>query len=326
MFSLFMSELSRIDKQILSAAPNEIPKLFRPIPLDAFGKLLLQVPESLSNLRRFLPRMASSDVQHEWTGNHGDALLLQSVAFIEALVAGFRDLTGRVIEGAKVLDYGCGWGRLLRLLYKYVPCDRLYGVDPWDQSIARCRECGLRCHVAQSDYVPRSLPFRERFDLIFAFSVFTHLSEKTAMAVQQTLRESLTDDGVLAITIRPKEYWRVHEHGRLARRMIPLHERTGYAFVPHNLPPIDGEITYGDSSLTLDYIRGRWPRWSIAAVDWNLVDPYQLIVFLRPSAHAADTTDAPLLSGEEPAFRSSTGFLAGIRERLLQATGGARVP
>jgi SAM-dependent methyltransferase len=220
-----------------------------------------------------------------------------------------------------VLDYGCGWGRLLRLFYKFVPHDRLYGADPWDQSIQKCKECGIRGNLAVSDYVPRSLPFDVKFDLIFAFSVFTHLSEKTANVVQRTLRSYLTEDGMLAITIRPKEYWNIHDRGKLAHRMIPLHERTGYAFVPHNLPPIDGEVTYGDSSITLEYIRARWTGWSIDGVDWSLVDPYQLILFLRPCPERVPQQDVS--TGEYQRAAGRFAALARVRARLARAVGAA---
>ncbi len=323
MFSLFTPELSRIDQRITGAAPDEIPALFRHIPLDAFGKLLLDVPGEFPNIRSYLPRMPANEVQHTWTGNHGEALLVQSVAFVESLLGNYQSMTGRAVENAKILDYGCGWGRLLRLLSKYVSHDRLFGVDPWDQSIAKCRECGVKGNLAQSDYVPRSLPFQEKFNLIFAFSVFTHLSEKTALVVQNTLRDHLADDGLLAITVRPKEYWRVHENGRLAGRMIPRHERTGYAFVPHNLPPIDGEITYGDSSMTLEYIRGRWKRWSIAAIDWNMIDPFQLILFLRPTTKPVTSDGATGENAGESTVRPSPfRSLSRVRDRLVRTLTG----
>ena len=47
-------------------------------------------------------------------------------------------------------------------------------------------------------------------DMIYAYSVFTHLSEKTVRAAFDTLRGYIVRDGVLLITIRPKEYWRMN--------------------------------------------------------------------------------------------------------------------
>ena len=46
-----------------------------------------------------------------------------------------------------------------------------------------CRETGVPAKLARSDFVPERLPFDEPFDLAFAFSVFTHLSEARARAL-----------------------------------------------------------------------------------------------------------------------------------------------
>jgi hypothetical protein len=60
------------------------------------------------------------------------------------------------------------------------------------------------------------------------------------------------------------------------------HEETGFAFKPHNRPPIDGDITYGDTSMTLEYLDNNFPKWNITAVECNGVDQYQIILFLKP--------------------------------------------
>lgn len=282
MLFMFENELMQIDKNIISSDKIDIPRLFRRIPLDVFGKLLLNVPEKYPNIRAFFPTMASEEVQDKWTGAHGDSLLKVSLEFIKTLCFGYANLTGKNIEKAKILDYGCGWGRLIRLLYKLTPIDNIYGVDPWDRSIQLCREHGVKGNLAISEYVPRSLPFEESFDLIFAFSVFTHLSNKTTQVVLETLRKYISNDGLLVITIRPKEYWHIHRNGAHAAEMITVHDEIGFAFKPHNRPPVDGDITYGDTSMTLDYFENNFPNWKIETVECNDVDRYQVILFLRP--------------------------------------------
>ncbi len=282
MWSIFEEELSRIDSLIGSVQSCEIPRLFAKIPLDVFGKLLLDVPSQYHNIKAFFPTMSSEQVQRNWTGAHGEELLAQSLAFVKTMIYGFGALTGKKIEEASVLDYGCGWGRLIRPLYKFISFEKIYAVDPWDESIKECEEHHLKANIALSDYVPRSLPFELKFDLIYAFSVFTHLSEKTANIVLKMLRKYILEDGLLIITIRPKEYWYVHDKGVLAPQMIKIHDEEGFAFTPHNRAPVDGDVTYGDTSMTLAYFESHFPQWKIESVECNDVDSGQVILFIKP--------------------------------------------
>jgi 2-polyprenyl-3-methyl-5-hydroxy-6-metoxy-1,4-benzoquinol methylase len=282
MLSMFEAELKKIDAQMEAIKPRDIPQLFKNVPLDLFGKLLLDIPPQYSHIKAFFPSMASEEVQKNWTGTHGQALLNQSLAFIKTMVFGYAAVTGKKIENASILDYGCGWGRLIRLLYKYISVENIYGVDPWDESIRICNQHGVKGNLAISEYVPVSLPFERPFDLIFAFSVFTHLSEKTVHTVLATLRKYISPEGILVITIRPKEYWSFHKNGSLESEMLKIHEKNGFAFTPHNRPPVNGDITYGDTSMTLAYLASNFPQWKVESVECNEIDLYQVVLFLKP--------------------------------------------
>jgi SAM-dependent methyltransferase len=233
--------------------------------------------------------MAPAQVQRDWTGNDGPALMSQSCAFVNSVVRRFQQEVRRPLDGSTVLDYGCGWGRLLRLMLRYTAADRIWGLDPWDRSIALCREHHLPVNLAVSDYVPTGLPVDEtRFDLIFAFSVFTHLSPRCAGQVMRTLRNYVKEDGLLAVTVRPPEYWQLHVSfppGATAEAMLAAHRQAGYAFIPHDRPPIDGDVTYGDASYSLEYVRRTWTDWTLLGTESNAGgDPHQTLVFLRPTS------------------------------------------
>jgi 2-polyprenyl-3-methyl-5-hydroxy-6-metoxy-1,4-benzoquinol methylase len=237
----------------------------------------------LKNTSRLLPAMPPEEVQKAWTGSAGVPLLEQSMGFIEVMAAGYARIAGRPLRGATVLDYGCGWGRLMRLMYAHIPPSRLYGCDPWSDSIELCRSHGVRGHLALSDYLPKSLPFGDtQFDLIYAYSVFTHLSERTCNTVLAALRQRIKPNGLLCITVRPGAYWRAHSSDEAVRAaMSTSHRYKGFAFVAHDRAAIDGEITYGDTSISLDYMRTHWVEWEI--VETGVIsDEYQLVIFLRP--------------------------------------------
>jgi SAM-dependent methyltransferase len=297
MYSIFESELRKIDKKMEDGISLDIPSLFKKIPLEIFSELSLGVPGDYPNIKKWFPLMPSDEVQNHWTGNFGNVLLGQSIEFVKTLISGFSGITNRNLTNLKVLDFGCGWGRIIRLLYKYISDENIYAVDPWDESIRMCKEKNLKGNFSMIDYLPKSLPFNEKFDLIFAFSVFTHLSEKAALIAMDTLRKYISDDGVLVMTIRPKEYWTVldknnNSHGGLAKELIQRHDQYGFAFrssdyapdggTPLDSVPVDGIITYGDASMTFKYIENNFLAWEIISVEWNTIDPLQIIVFLKP--------------------------------------------
>lgn len=276
--------LAEVDALIASTPPDAIPALLEAIPLDVFALVQLERPSRFGNLSNFLPAMPSGEVQESWNGAQGRELLRMSVDFVRRVVAKYRRETTKPLIESSVLDFGCGWGRLLRLMYRYVPHHQLYGVDPWNESLELCRASNIKGHLALSDYVPTSLPFDRQFDMIYAFSVFTHLSQKTARQVLSTLRHYLAASGLLFITIRPKEYWRFHDGGREAEERIAVHERERFSFVPHGREPIDGDITYGDASFTLDWLADATKDdWVIDSTDYSMGDLLQVIVTLKPS-------------------------------------------
>ena len=95
----------------------------------------------------------------------------------------------------------------------------------------------------------------------------------------------MSNDGILVATIRPPEYWDIQEHypaGLTPEAMRSIHRDRGFAFIPHNREPIDGDVTYGDTSIALDYIKAEWTDWNVEAVDLSLLDPFQLVLYLSP--------------------------------------------
>jgi SAM-dependent methyltransferase len=56
-----------------------------------------------------------------------------------------------------------------------------------------------------SDFRPRELPFSEKFDLVYAYSAFTHLAELTQECLE-TLHNAMARDGVLFVTFRHREF------------------------------------------------------------------------------------------------------------------------
>ena len=276
--------LKEIDQKICDANPKEIVELFEPVPLNIFGLLSLELIKEYPNISNFFPKMPSEQLQNTWVGQSGIPLLKQTLFFVSSLVKYYEKYLKKSIKTAKILDYGCGWGRILRILYKYVPTTNLFGVDPYEDIIKICKMDGVKGNLSLCDYIPKDLPFKnQNFDLIYAFSVFTHLSERSHKAVLQTLYKKLNKDGILVLTIRPRYFWNyyLNNNNKQIESVLKTHDEYGYAFHPHNREPIDGDITYGDTSITFKYIRKNWNRWQLIHRDFTLLDPHQLICVFK---------------------------------------------
>jgi len=258
----------------------------RSLGFSDFGELMISLPNATyPKISALLPRMASDEIQKNWTGSCGYILLNQSLDFVRSLSYNFGKYTGKSLEDSKVLDFGCGYGRIARLLYYFVDEENYFGVDPWNESIEICNDSGLVKNFLMSDYLPSELPVNNtKFDLIFAFSVFTHLSERATSTCLETLSRYVTSNGIIAITIRPVEYWDIDVHAQaknLVEKQKELHGSVGFSFLPHNRDSVDGDITYGDTSMTVAWLTQNFPKLDVVGIDRSLNDAYQLYVFLK---------------------------------------------
>jgi SAM-dependent methyltransferase len=268
-------------------------KALRCLGIEDFAYVLMTMPHpQFPRISSLLPRMASEDLQRRWTGATGITLLRQTGAFVRSLAYNYARFSDGTLEGRSILDFGCGYGRIARWMYYFSDPCRVFGVDPWERAIEVCRQDGLGPQFMQSSYLPTNLPVGDvRFDLIYAFSVFTHLSERAMRAALTTLTEYLNANGLLVITIRPVEYWQNEKLARskgLVERQLAMHKEKGFSFLPHDheqdRPRIDGEMTYGDTSFTLEWFSRNFPYLTLRGVDRSLDDSLQYYLFLQKSS------------------------------------------
>ncbi|WP_409915991.1 methyltransferase domain-containing protein [Hyphomonas sp.] len=81
-----------------------------------------------------------------------------------------------------MLDYGSGWGRINRLFLRDFPLRNIIGYEPSNRFASVARSCNPYISFLSGGYLPDGVLPQNRFDLIVGWSIFSHLSLKSATA------------------------------------------------------------------------------------------------------------------------------------------------
>jgi hypothetical protein len=127
-FLKFEHEILNAAENVAGAGLSQVLSVLRRLGLDGFSRLMWSLPlEGYPQLSKLLPKMTDLPVQAKWTGQSGLPLMVQSVSFVRAVADDYSRLTGRTLADATMLDFGCGYGRFLRLMTYYSDPDKVHG-------------------------------------------------------------------------------------------------------------------------------------------------------------------------------------------------------
>jgi SAM-dependent methyltransferase len=129
----------------------------------------------------------------------GDWFLRSGRAAYDAIAAAVP-----LVEVEAVLDFGCGCGRVLR--YWQGHRGAVHGSDRDAPAVQWCRRNLPFARVARNGLAP-PLPYADgSFDLVYALSVFTHLTEELQTAWRDELHRVLRAGGRALLTTHGRAY------------------------------------------------------------------------------------------------------------------------
>ncbi len=111
----------------------------------------------------------------------------------------------------RLLDFGCGCGRVLRFFEDLPESCKLFATDIDDEAISWCRDnlASLATFSKNSDEPPLNFDANS-FDLIVAISVFTHLPESFELAWLSELNRVAKPGAILLLTVHGERlFWKV---------------------------------------------------------------------------------------------------------------------
>ncbi|MES9990967.1 MAG: class I SAM-dependent methyltransferase [Candidatus Thiodiazotropha sp.] len=113
---------------------------------------------------------------------------------------------GGLKPNSRVLDFGCGCGRVINHLSRYFKQSIFHGADIDAEAVSWCRDELHHVREFVTNEVLPPLPFADGyFDMVYSISVFTHLPEDMQFAWLEELKRVTKPNGILLLTIHGEE-------------------------------------------------------------------------------------------------------------------------
>ncbi len=204
----------------------------------------------------------SEEIQVITNGQKGETTAKGAISILACVMKCVNDLVAPCssISEMRVLDYGCGWGRMTRLLPFYFETDGITGVDVDERLINSANEL-LPFINHRKITSMEALPFQDAsFDIVFANSVFSHLSEKSALFTLAELSRILRKGGMLIISTLDQsemvKYYSNAQQRDWITKILGQQEEATFKLEKEG-------FIWGDS--------GRWHEYGIAITDDNWI-------------------------------------------------------
>lgn len=145
------------------------------------------------------------------------------------------------LHPSAILDFGCGHGCVARMLKAFYPGSQIVGMDVNPGWLNWCRDV-LKIETALSAKTILALSLdEERYDLIWAGSVFSHISEKTAIHLLKEFKKALRPKGIAVFSTAGQVMRNGYGPGKIAHldesdilQMMAAFDDGGYGYADKN--------------------------------------------------------------------------------------------
>jgi SAM-dependent methyltransferase len=248
-------------------------RLFAGVTDDFWYWLIRESYLGRKDVDGLLPGFPEDAVQVRFTGSAGELMLWQAYDAYRLLRA-LTDRHGRGVSACQaILDFGCGWGRIIRFFLKDLDATRLWGVDVNPDVVEICRRndrwSGFEVVTPSG---PTAFP-DGMFDLVYSFSVFSHFSEAMHFRWLEEIRRILRPGGLFLATTRPRDFIEQSVLDRIRRPLSHYPEAIAGLFADtrrwlaayddgqYCYEPLAGTPDWGETCIPGPYVRKHWTKY-----------------------------------------------------------------
>jgi SAM-dependent methyltransferase len=158
-------------------------------------------------LGKKLPRFPADEIQINTTGQSGCDTLCEAFIFYDDCLKCFEKSKNFNNDNKVIMDFGVGWGRILRFFLRDFKPEDMVGVDINPELLDICKSTFDFGKFIRSNAMPPLDIGDESTDFIVGYSVFSHLSEDVCYAWMKEFSRILKPGGMLALTTRGRWFF-----------------------------------------------------------------------------------------------------------------------
>lgn len=177
-----------------------------------------------------LPAFPDATLQANTTGLSGEAAIRQAGAFHEDVASALAAAGACLQPDSQILDFGCGWGRIGRMFLRDTSARNIHGIDVDPEFVALCRTLFASDNFSVCEPFPPSKLGTAQYDLVIAYSVFSHLSEDAVRGWLKEFHRLLKPGGFVAFTTRHHSFFDYLDWAKTADGADPYTRALGQLF------------------------------------------------------------------------------------------------
>jgi len=136
--------------------------------------------------------------------NNSDHYKSVGISAAKLIESAMNEVGMALEEISNILDFPCGYGRVLRFIKKAFPQADFYVGDIDKHALKFCKK-EFNVIPVQSDKNFKKIKFPVSYDLVWVGSLFTHINSKDFKDLLVTLIPSLKEKGIIIFTTHGKE-------------------------------------------------------------------------------------------------------------------------
>ncbi len=225
-----------------------------------------------------MPGFPPDEIQKNLVGSAGESSLKEAFKFYSEVKSYAAKLGISLTPESQILDFGCGWGRFIRFFLKDFLSENIYGIDVAPEMVDICRQTVRYGNYSTVKPKPPAGFADNTFDVIYAYSVFSHLSEAVHIQWIEEFSKILKPGGILIATTHARNFiefcrslrgqtndfdW----HKALANSFIDTEQALAdydagkFLYSPTGGGSVRDASFYGEAIVSPAYVQREWTKY-----------------------------------------------------------------